>query len=193
MLPRVLVTLRGLHMLGIGHCLLIVGSLVGFVAQTAGFRSYYAVTGRGDGWSELGPGVAIFVFSPLQLWAAIAVVLAYIHRPRAKRPAGLTPVSEAYGLEHAPEKAARAERAARAVMWTVTGPALVMLLCVLDELLRLDLPLIGLLAGPMAVLWTPLWAASVIAAVSAMNADAGAGWLLWSASYPLLVVWYGHL
>lgn len=179
--------------LGGVRCLLIVGSCLGYVAQVLAFRDYYSI-GRGDGWRELGPGMAIIAFGPVQLSAAISSVLAYVRGSSPSTDHRASQGSDGgYGLDEMPGKLARAERAERAAMWMVGVPGLVMTICMLGELLQLRPPGMSVVAGPGSVLWVPIWAGGVVAAINAMNELEDSTWLFLSALYPVVTLVYARL
>lgn len=180
-------------MLGGLRCVLLVLSLLGYVAQAVAFRDYYALE-HGDGWAQLGPGIAIIVFSPLQLSTAISVVLVYVRGFSTHTENVAVAASDgAYGLDQMPNKLARAERAAQAAMWMVGVPALALTCCVLGELLQLHAPWLSLVADVGAVLWVPIWAGGVVAAIAAMNGLGDSSWLFLSACYPVMSLIYARL
>jgi hypothetical protein len=173
---------------------LVVVSAIGYVLQYFAFRSYYDLVG-GDGWRELGPGLAILVFSPVQVSAAISVVLAYGRAApagTATASAPLPPGVGAYGLDEAPLEFERASRTARVAVWTLVVPAAVMALLTALGWFGAAPPGVNVIAGPMSVVWVPAWASGVVAAVSAMNRLHDSGLMWWAALYPALVVVYAN-
>jgi hypothetical protein len=175
---------------------LVAVSVAGYVLQYLAFREYYTIV-RGDGWEELGPGLAIFVFCPVQLTTAISVLLAYMRSvselaAREAQPSTLAPGAGAYGLDEVPVEQERARRIARVAVWTLSVPAAVMALLTALEWIGAPLPGANVLAGPMAVVWAPAWFTGVVAAVVAMGQRHDSSLLWLAAVYPGLVIAYAN-
>lgn len=171
-------------------------SAAGYVLQFLAFQDYYAHSG-GDGWRELGPGLAIFVFCPVQLCAAVSVLLAFAkavseHAANEVAPPQLPPGVSGYGLDRDPLELEGARRVARVSTWTLSVPAAVMASLTLLEWFDSLPPGATVLAGPMSVVWLPAWLSGVVAAVIALNRLSESSGLWLAGLYPVLVFLYAH-
>lgn len=168
---------------------LVLVSAVGFVIQFLAYRDLYAHTGGGDGFHEMGVGMAIFFFSPIQLGAVVALARAYMDAGVVETAAP-SMATGAYGIENVESNQVRAPRVARVAYWTLCTPAFVVALCVLGALTGFPIPRASILVGPVSVFWVPLWFAGVVAAFSASNRHGDSSFLLLAGIYPVLTLVY---
>jgi hypothetical protein len=173
---------------------LITISIIGYVVQYLAFRQYYEVT-HGDGWRELGPGLAVLVFCPVQVATALSLLRAYgkaLSEGFSSAAAAASDGVGGYGLDDVPFELERARRHARIAVWTLSVPAIVMAVLTTLEWLGAELPGASILAGPMTVVWLPVWSSGVVAALTATNRLHDSS-LLWQAAlYPALALAYAN-
>lgn len=173
------------------RALLVAGSLFGYVIHYFAFRGWYT-EGRGDGWRDLGPGMSILFFSPLQLAAAVSLVRAYMNADLPDLAAPSLP-SGGYGLDGIERRILRAGRTFRAGCWTLGLPAFAVGMCALAAFFGNPLPGASIVVGPVSVLWIPVWFAGLIAAFSASNQHDDSSLLFLALLYPVLSVVYTWL